>query len=351
MKLLDLVQTLSLPLTPLYAAPIWLRNLFFDIGLFRQKKVDAKIISVGNITVGGSGKTPMSIYILKTLQGMHKKVAALSRGYGRDSEGFVLVSNGKKVLAGVDQAGDEMYLTAMECECPSAVCERRVEGAQQLIRDFHPDVITLDDAFQHRWIARDLDIVLFDQRFLTGTSWLRKLPLPTGSMREPFSALKRADCIVINRKFSEKRDATDRLKKYVGDKPVFHAYYKAMGFIDVRNGRKYEPKDFQGQVSLAVCGIAFPHSFFNALDSVGITHENRLIFVDHKRYSDEEVQRIRKEFYGKNCYSVVTTQKDAVKLMQFKNELDDIDIYYLKIDLVLEEEEQFRAYLKRKLFN
>lgn len=349
MKWIDVVQTLSLPLIPVYWLPVWLRNLFFDLGIFPSKKVAAKIVSVGNITVGGAGKTPMSIYIVKRLQAMNKKVAVLSRGYGRETDGYVLVSDGTEIKAGVNEAGDEMYLTALECQCPAAVCENRVEGAVKLIESFHPDVITLDDAFQHRWIARDLDIVLFDQRFLTRTSRLRKLPLPTGSMRESFSMLRRADCIVINRKFSAKEDALERIKKHVGNKPLFHSSYRAVGFIDVRNGRMYEPKDFQGQISLAVCGIAFPHSFFHALDSVGISHEHRLIFADHKRYSIEEVQRIRKEFYAKNCYSVVTTQKDAVKLMQFKQELDDIDIYYLKIEVVIEEEAEFEEYLRSKM--
>lgn len=349
MKWIDVAQTLSLPLIPLYWLPVRLRNLFFDLGIFPSKKVAARIVSVGNITVGGAGKTPMSIYVLKTLQAMQKRVAVLSRGYGRESEGYVLVSDGKQIVAGVDEAGDEMYLTALECQCPAAVCEKRVEGAEKLIEAFHPDVIVLDDAFQHRWIARDADIVLFDQRFLTRTNRLRKLPLPTGSLRESFGMLKRADCIVINRKFAKKEDALERIQQYIAGKAVFHAYYRAVGFVDVRNGRMYESKDFQGQVSLAVCGIAFPHSFFNALDSAGISHEHRLLFVDHKRYSIEEVQRIRKEFYAKNCYSVVTTQKDAVKLMQFKKELDDIDIYYLKIELVIEEESAFAEYLKSKL--
>jgi tetraacyldisaccharide 4'-kinase len=349
MKWIDVARVLSLPLIPLYWLPVRARNLLFDLGIFPAKKVNAKIISVGNITVGGAGKTPMTIYIVKTLQALNKKVAVLSRGYGRETEGYVFVSDGKELQAGVNEAGDEMFQTASECRCPAAVCENRVEGAVKLIEAFHPDVIVLDDAFQHRWIARDVDVVLFDQRFLTRTNRLRKLLLPTGSMRESFSMLRRADCIVINRKFSAKEDALSRISKHIVGKPLFNAYYRAVGFIDVRNGRMYEPKDFQGQVSLAVCGIAFPHSFFNALDSVGIAHENRLVFVDHKRYSIEEVQRIRKEFYAKNCYSVVTTQKDAVKLTQFKQELDDIDIYYLKIELVIEEESAFTDYLKSKI--
>ncbi len=350
MKLLDFIQVITLPLIPLYWVPIKLRNVFFDIGLFRQQKVEAKIVSVGNITVGGSGKTPMSIYVIKTLQSMNKKVAALSRGYGRDTKGFREVSDGVQMFTGAQNSGDEMYLTALECNCPAGVSESRVEGALNLIKNYKPDVIVLDDAFQHRWLKRDLDIVLFDQRFLMQNNRLHKMSLPAGHMRESFSALDRADCVVINRKFSDKADADRKIIRFVNGKKIFHAHYNALGFIDVRNGRHYNPDDFRGQISLAVCGIASPHSFFNALDSMKISAEQRLVFKDHKRYNNAEVQKIRKEFYAKNCYSVVTTQKDAVKLMQFKEELDDIDIYYLKIELEIEEREEFIDYMKAKLF-
>ncbi len=350
MKLLDVAQVMTLPFIPIYSVPVKLRNLFFDFGWFRQQKVDAKIVSVGNITVGGSGKTPMSIYVIKTLQSINIKVAALSRGYGRETTGFREVSDGTQMYLEVQNSGDEMYLTALECSCPAAVSESRVEGAIELIQKYKPDVIVLDDAFQHRWIKRDLDIVLFDQRFLMQNNPLRKMSLPTGSMREPFSSLIRADCVVINRKFSARADADKKIDRFADGKKIFHACYNALGFIDVRNGRQYNPADFQGQISLAVCGIASPHSFFSALGSMKISAEHRIVFKDHKRYKNEEVQKIRKEFYAKNCYSVVTTQKDAVKLMQFKEELDDIDIYYLKIELEIEEREEFKEYMTAKLF-
>lgn len=350
MRFLELIRVFTLPLSPLYWILVKLRNFLFEIGIFPQRSVNAKIISVGNITVGGAGKTPMSIYMIKKMKELNKSVAVLSRGYGRDSEGYLLVSDGKEILSKVNESGDEMYLTAIECECPAAVCEGRLEGARKLIDTFHPEVIVLDDAFQHRWIKRDLDIVIFDQRFINHANWLNRLALPTGSMRESFAALKRADCVIVNRKFSQKSENSEFEKCLSQKQLVFNSHYEMVDFIDVRNGKKYSSQVFQGQKSLAICGIASPHSFFEALDSLTISYENKLIFADHKKYSESEVQKIRKEFYDRNCYSVITTQKDAVKLMQFKEDLDDIDIYYLKIDLVIDEEEKFNNYLNEKLF-
>ncbi|MBI2419618.1 MAG: tetraacyldisaccharide 4'-kinase [Ignavibacteriales bacterium] len=347
---MDVFRVLSLPLVPVYCAVTILRNKLFDTKIFTEAKTKAFVVSIGNITVGGSGKTPFTIYMAALLKAKGRSVGVLSRGYGRVSKGYKLVSDGENMLASVEDAGDEIYYTALECNVFAAVSENRVEGANKLIHDCKVDAIVLDDAFQHRWIARDVDIVVLDQRFVNHDRKLRRMMLPTGNLREPFSSLKRADCIIFNRKFSVKEEILDELREQIpSDIPLFTAGYSALGFIDVRNNRFYEPSEFSGQKSLLVSGVANPHSFKEALRSIGIDTGMRIVFPDHKAYTNEDVQLIRREFYAKNAHSVITTQKDAVKLMQFRKELDDIDIYYLKISMELDDRSGFESFMDKKI--
>src|SRR3989304_2418415 len=188
------LRIILFPFVAVYFLLIRIRNWFFEKNVFRSKHVDAKIISVGNITVGGSGKTPLVIFLANLLKEEKKKVGVLSRGYGRRTTGYQLVSNGEK------------FYTVNECKIPAAVSENRHKGATRLIKETGINVVLLDDGFQHRWIYRDIDILIFEQRFLSEVAFPNHFLLPTGNLREPFDAVKRADIIVINRKFSSKTD-------------------------------------------------------------------------------------------------------------------------------------------------
>ncbi|MCX7798356.1 MAG: tetraacyldisaccharide 4'-kinase [Melioribacter sp.] len=347
--MLKLIRIILSPLTILYAFIIRLRNYCFDKKIFKITKVNAFVISVGNLTVGGSGKTPTVVYLAKLMKKFNIKTGILSRGYRRNTRGYLFVSDGKNIKKTVDECGDEMYLISSETNLPTAVSERRVEGAKRLIKDSLIDVIILDDAFQHRWLYRDIDILIFDQRFLTKTGQIEQKLLPLGLMREPFESISRADAIIINRKFSEKIDIPEALKKYFTNKTIFNGYYLASGIFDVKTHKEYSLEEFRGQKSLVVCGIAKPYSFLNVLENNHIDITNKILFPDHKNYTLKEIQTIRKKFYETNAYSVLTTQKDAVKLIKYSKELDDIDIYYLKIELKLEEQELFEEFILSKL--
>ncbi len=213
------------------------------------------------------------------------------------------------------------------------------------------DTIVLDDAFQHRWIDRDIDFVIIDQSFVNGKNFFTYNLLPTGDLREGFDSLKRADAIILNRKFLDREEIISEMKNHFEGRKIFTSYYKAISFVDVMRKIEYNLNDFKGQDSLVVSGIANPKSFLNILKKVHVNTQNKLIFRDHKRYTSKEVQRIRKEFYTTNSHSVVTTEKDAVKLSKFNRELDDIDIFYLKINLCMDDEESFKQYLINKLIN
>lgn len=343
------LKILLTPLVPVYALITGLRNLFFDKSVFKSKKVNAKVVSVGNLTIGGSGKTPFVIYITNLLKISGYNPSVLSRGYGRNTKGYLLVSKIGEPLTDVQSCGDEIYQTVIECKVPAAVCEDRVEGADRLLKETATDIIVLDDGFQHRWIDRKLDIVLLDQKFLTDKSIFNQSLLPLGIMREGFNSLHRADVIIINRKFCKEPNISliERFRHY--NKPIFTAYYKAKSFVDMTRKTEHSLEEFNGQESLVISGIANPVSFLSILKDVGVNTGNKIIFRDHKNYTLKEVQRIRKEFYQTNSHSVVTTEKDAVKLLRFAKEFDDIDIFYLKIELSMDDEESFKRYLSEKL--
>ena len=168
-------------------------------------------------------------------------------------------------------------------------------------------------------------------------------------MREPFGNVKRADICIINSKFSEKQPLPKRFLKHFNGIPLFYANYKALGFFDLKNQQFYKLSDFSGQKSLVVCGIARPESFLYKLTKNNIDITNKLIFKDHNNYDSSEIELIRKQFYETNSYSVLTTQKDAVKLSNFIKEMDDIDIYYLKIALHLDDEKYFNELLMKSI--
>jgi tetraacyldisaccharide 4'-kinase len=342
---MKILRFILIPFVPVFALIVKLRNILFDKEFFKTEHVDAKVISVGNINIGGAGKTPLVIFLVNLLKGEKKNPGVLSRGYGRQSKGYVLVSDDSKILTDVESCGDEILLTANECNVPCAVSEKRIEGAKKLISDQHVDTIVLDDAFQHRWIKRDVDLLICEQRFLISPDFFDHYLLPAGGMREPFNSIERASAVVINRKFSQPREIPNNVKKYFSNKKIFNAYYSAKGFVDIKRKTEYSLSDFEGQRSLVVCGIANPYSFFTALKQTNVDTENYLIFRDHKYYTNKEIQKIRKMFYTTNSYSVVTTQKDAVKLSEYHTELDDIDIFYLKIDLMMDELLSFKEFL------
>lgn len=347
-NLLSALRFLLFPLVPVYLAVTAVRNYLFSSGIYKSEKSSVPVISIGNINTGGSGKTPFVIYMSRLLRSLGRKPSVLSRGYGRSTKGYLLAAKDGNLVTTVEKCGDEIYQTVLESGCSAAVSESRVEGAKKLINDTGTDVIVLDDGFQHRWLKRDLDLVIFDV-----SAWLshpaQRMLLPAGNLRELPSALKRADAVILNHKFSENLICPDSIRKTADGMKIFNARYSATSFRDIKSGTEYSKKDFTGQKSLVVCGIANPHSFFKALSAMGIDAAEQMIFGDHKYYTNDEVQVIRKRFYASNAQSVITTHKDAVKLQQFARELDDIDIYALKIELIINEAEEFKVFVKSKI--
>ena len=183
------------PLAGLYGLAIGRRNHRYDSGAAEVFRLDRPVISIGNIVVGGTGKTPTVLYLVRWLQHQGQKVCVLSRGYRRRSRGMVVVSDGERIRAGVEEAGDEPMLLAQQLPGAIVVVDSdRVRAGRHALQHFRPDLFIIDDGFQHRRLHRDLDIVTFKEEGDLGNGWM----LPAGPLREPLKALGRAGLLWFN---------------------------------------------------------------------------------------------------------------------------------------------------------
>src|SRR2546423_5259713 len=209
------------PLSGLYGLVVDRRSALYERGIFRQHRVPVPVISVGNITVGGTGKTPLVEWIARTLAAEGHRPCVVTRGYRRNTKGRIIASNGIDISATLHEAGDEAFMLAESLKGQAAVvCDSdRVAGANWAIENLKSDVIILDDGLQHRRIARDLDIVTIDAINPWGNGNL----LPAGTLREPLAALSRADCFVITRADDAVQTAAlrDELREINAEAPIF----------------------------------------------------------------------------------------------------------------------------------
>ncbi|WP_295223658.1 tetraacyldisaccharide 4'-kinase [Seleniivibrio sp.] len=290
----------------------------------------AKIISVGNISLGGTGKTPFTIMIAKHFLEQGKKVCVLSRGYrGKIGYDTHVISNGEEVLIGAELAADEPYMIAVNC--PGAIVitgKERIKSYEYAEREFAPDIYILDDGFQHKRMKRDIDICLLDHKRPVSTGWM----FPFGYLREPASAISRADIVVFTR--AENDTIPEKTAKYIKDKPVFFSDIEFAGFYN-EDGKIEE--DMKGKNVLAFAGIASPYKFFSFLKKIGVNVASKKIFGDHHIYLDREGYSMMKKAKDLELDCLVTTEKDYVKLT------DDMkqDTIYTKIDINLRNRERF----------
>lgn len=299
------------PIGALYGMAMRLRNRLYDRGVFKSWRSPIPVVSVGNITTGGTGKTPLVDWIVKFYETSGVATAIVSRGYGRRTKGVQLVSDGKRILLGSRDAGDETAMLATRN--PSTiviVAEHRAEGVQFLMRQFAdrlPGVIVLDDAFQHRKIGRDLDIVVVN------ASAPRELDvmLPAGRLREPLRGLLRADVIILGKITDEAKAAPllARLKEY--GKPVLRSKIKPgkLMKVDTSESGGVEPS----LKALAFAGIGAPAGFLHSLDEAGISVMATKFFRDHEPYTEAAIRSIIGEA-KRQALVPVTTEKDWFRI-------------------------------------
>jgi tetraacyldisaccharide 4'-kinase len=334
---------LLLPLSWLYRATVTIRNKSFDWGIWRSTALGAPTISVGNLTVGGTGKTPLVAYIARYLVGKRKRVAVLSRGYSRKSRGFILVSDGESILADALTVGDEPCEIAQDLPgVIVAVDEKRGRAGKIVSQSFPVDVFILDDGFQHREVKRDLNVVTItgsvDSASVDGVEFNSRL-LPAGRFREPLESLKRADHIVLTGVSGE---GIARIENDLG----FYRRYTSAEASAVSPrvravvrlwDRKEENQDkFVGTSAFLFCGIANPGQFFRFASSSGFMVAGQKAFADHHWYRAQDLLDLQRQYQTTGGALMLTTMKDAARLSgspEGRTFIEKLPVYGLAIDL------------------
>ena len=322
------IKFLFFPITLFYWGVIFWRNIFYNFNFFVSRKIPTKVISVGNITAGGTGKTPAVIYLSQFFKKRNYKVAVLSRGYGRKTAGTQLVTNGKEIVDDWRNFGDEPTLISQKLkDVPIVVDQNRYRGAMYLIEKFNPDIIIMDDAFQHRSIERDLDLVLINSQAPISDYRL----IPHGLLREPIRHLKRADAIILT-KFNlgkPEQKLISKVKK--SNLPVFYSTINHNHFFTINN-ETFKLKN--NTRALAVSGIADPRSFYESLQRTNIMMIDKIAYFDHYEFQQSDIENLKKALIDNDAEIVVTTEKDMIRLKSL--DLAGLDIYSLGIDFQLD---------------
>jgi len=339
------------PKRPLYLMPVYgvlrlvsifyalvqrMRVGLYNLKIFKTQRLNCRVISIGNLTMGGTGKTPMVMMVADTLRRQGLKPAILSRGYGGKSGEFVnVVNDGQQTLLSPEMAGDEPVMMARRLKNVPVLTGRiRYETGKHAIEEFGADVLILDDGYQHLPLHRDLNILLCDANRPFGNG----VVFPAGELREPLSAIDRADVICLTRYSGE--DSTERVdrcnRKQV---PVIKTGLRVQSVIELKSGEETEVETIQGQPVAAFCGIAHLLDFFRTLEQVPVQIVSQSGFPDHHDYSDDVLHSIEKQGKQAAAKMIVTTEKDAVKL---KDHAFDLPVYAVRIALeILEGQEEW----------
>jgi tetraacyldisaccharide 4'-kinase len=313
------------PLSKIYGAAVRIRNRQYDTGEKERVRLDAKVISVGNLTVGGTGKTPLVESVSRLALEQNGKVAILSRGYGRTSQRLTVVSDGSSIRCGVDEAGDEPLMLAKRI--PEAVvivnADRAAAGREAIRMGCH--TLVLDDGFQHRRLARDLDLVVLDGRHPFGNGKL----LPAGPLREPPESLRRAHAVILTRSSDEDyANALESIRPFT-QAPVLRSRHQPCSWRD-SSGSEYPLSHLSGKRAVVFSGIGSPGSFESTVSRLGVKIMKSVRFRDHHRYSASEIQALTQAARSASAEVLMTTEKDAQKI---KPEWSDWPIFYLSIAL------------------
>lgn len=332
-------RLLLLPFSFVYGLGVMARNLAFDLGIMKSREFELPVISVGNLSVGGSGKSPMTEYLIRLLKPKYK-VATLSRGYGRKSKGFRFV----ELTSSSSDSGDEpLQFKRKFNDITIAVCEDRVEGIKRLEKDHQ--LIILDDAFQHRSVRPGLSLLLFDYNEI----FKFKILLPAGNLREPVWEMDRADFIVVTKTppvldLSDRKHILENLNLR-SQQHIFFSYLKYGNLIPLNSEMEVRALlsiKVTAQVIL-LTGIANPAPLLFELGGYTqhITHHS---YPDHHNFSQKNISKLVSSFNRLSGEDklIITTEKDAQRLCskEIRELLDSLPVYYLPVEAEIHEPEK-----------
>lgn len=313
-----------------YRSAVSIRNSLYNRRIIRSEKLPSLVISIGNIAVGGTGKTPLVITMARTLKDAGYRPVVLSRGYGSKSKESVnIVSDGTKIILGHREAGDEPVLISQSLNgVPVITGSSRCKTGKRAIQEFGADILILDDGFQHRKLYRDIDIVLLDRIKPLGNGHM----LPAGCLREPPEALTRADIIVLTGSSdlatSPKHSLVPAALKNHPD--VFHSYHKPVTVVRGKRENEYALDYLKGKKIFAFAGIGNPLSFCRTMENLGCRLVGFSPFPDHHVFNHYDIDSIREKAIRAHAEIILTTEKDAIRLSDYEEFLQDV--YTLHIE-------------------
>ena len=323
------------PLSPIYSGIMKLRETLYDRGFKRRYKLDVPVISVGNLTMGGTGKTPVVALLAALLQEKGFKPAIISRGYGGAAGNKVnVVSDGKDIFLDAKTAGDEpCFLAASLPGVPVLTGIVRVLPCRHAINEFDCNILILDDGFQHLSVDRDLDLVLFSAATLAGNSRV----FPGGDLREPVSALNRCDAFLLTGVTEKLKEHSTKfgelLKKRYPDKPVFYTSYQAIGATSLIDDSLHEMNALPTPL-FGFCGIAQPELFQKTIDSQNISLSGFIPLKDHQLFKPALIKKISDQAQATNSQGLITTEKDLIK---FHKDTFSLPCFALKMQVRVEQ--------------
>ncbi len=322
---------LSLP----YGGAVRARSLFYSLGLLETKTLPCPVISIGNLTVGGTGKTPLVMALAKGLMERGISVAILSRGYKGKRASEPIVSDGKTIFLSSEESGDEPFLMARTCKgIPVLVGKDRFTNGRIAFERFGVKGLLLDDGYQHLPLHRNINILLIDSHIGFGDDTL----LPRGILREPLSHLRRADLFLLTK--VENPKAVQPLERTIREihpsSQVFHSHYEPVSLMSPKDEEE-KLDSLKGRKVIALSGVANPVYFSSMLRKCGAEIVGEAIFPDHHLYTPEDLSSVEKKGKGADC--IVTTEKDMVKLKKLN--IHHLPILALRIEAKIWEEKEF----------
>ncbi len=312
-----LLRLLLLIFSIFYYIAITLRNFFYDISIFKKTKVDAAVVSIGNITTGGTGKTPLVAWLCNYFAEKNIKTAVLTRGYKLKSSDLA----------------DEPVILAKNCPDTEIIIDTdRAQGAKKAIAEYNAKLLIMDDGFQHRKLARDVDIVAVDATEPFGMGKL----LPAGFLREPLGSLKRADAVVITRINQTQPENIENIKETIlkikPDMVFASAVHKPIcaGLI---KDKRIALDELKGKRIYAFCGIGNPDAFFQTLSELALNIVGKRVYNDHHRYAQSDIMDIFSDSRAEKAELIITTQKDWIKTALLNMEKIDLPVAWLAVEL------------------